>query len=126
MAGLPTSFRNTGIFYKDACKCFLNDLIKFKAKFTNQNPDINIVQFAMLSAATPGAIQNIVDLIKKHLSLDDGVFGDQYATELAIMMGLGDLIKRDTGISEINMKVKNQKFNPYSVNMGAKMFKVKK
>lgn len=107
MAALPGTLQGKGIFYKKCFATVLKDLALLKKIDKTANPEVNIVQFAMLSASTPGAIYNATKFLSSVLKdIPEGKYADQYATDLAVMMGLGTFIKnRKIGISDISIKV---------------------
>lgn len=123
MAGFEPEWRGKGFFYLPLINQVFNMVIEFKEKFPNDNPLVNITQFAMVSAGTPGAIINFVNLLKRfHPHVPEFKFGDTIATNMGVMMGLGKLINPENGIADINMEVKNKTLKPNNHNEGAKKY----
>lgn len=122
LAGIDASYRGMGFHYAPLFRHVFTILQEFSKKYPDQNPEVNVTQFAMVSPGTPGAIINAADILSGLLlDVSDFKYGDDEAIKMASMFGLRELLD-STGKANINMKVRVPTLYQNKNNKGASAY----
>ncbi len=120
---MDEQYRGEGFQYIPLFQHVFAMLQQFNEQYPDQNPTVNITQFAMVSPGTPGAIINFANILSRFIpGVSELKYGDREAINMASMFGLRELLDPDTGKADINMKVKVPTFYQNKANQGANTY----
>lgn len=123
LAGVDAQYRGTGFQYEPLFQQVFRILKNFNEQYPDKNPTVNITQFAMVNPGTPGAITHFSNMLRDSVPGVSALqYGDKEAIKMATMFGLGKLLDPNTGVANINMKIKAPTLYQNKNNAGASSY----